>query len=133
MRTILSGVAPTAALLWLFVLSGATSVVAQQLDVDIIERASEDLDTCSYGQVAGLKAGGDGFLAVRKGPGSDHAKIDELKNGDNVWLFETRGKWIGVVYGVESLSCSPIDADRPVHKGGKKGWVHQNWVEVLAG
>ncbi|MCY0148063.1 hypothetical protein OEG84_10165 [Hoeflea sp. G2-23] len=70
---------------------------------------------------------------MRKGPGSDHAKIDELKNGDNVWLFETRGKWIGVVYGVESLSCSPIDADRPVHKGGKKGWVHQNWVEVLAG
>ncbi|MCY0148064.1 hypothetical protein OEG84_10170 [Hoeflea sp. G2-23] len=57
MRTILSGVAPTAALLWLFVLSGATSVVAQQLDVHIIERASEDLDTCSYGQVAGLKAG----------------------------------------------------------------------------
>jgi len=50
MRTILSGVAPIAALLWLFVLSGAISVMAQQLDVDIVERASEDLDTCSYGQ-----------------------------------------------------------------------------------
>ena len=133
MRRISTGVASILVLFSLFMLGGITSVLAQQLDVDIIERASDDLDTCSYGQVTGLKAGGDGFLAVRKGPGSKHAKIDELKNGNKIWLFEARGKWVGVVYGVQDFSCGPVDADRPVKTNGKKGWVHSNWVEVLAG
>jgi hypothetical protein len=133
MKRYSTGVASVLTLFWLIGAGGPISAQAQQLDVDIIERASDDLDTCAYGQVSGLKADGDGFLAVRKGPGSKHAKIDELKNGDKVWLFDTKGKWIGVVYGVQELSCSPIDADRPVQTRGKKGWVHQNWVEVLAG
>ena len=56
---------------------------AQDLDVEIMERADEGLDTCAFGQIAGLKADGDGFLAVRKGPGTNHEKIDELVNGES--------------------------------------------------
>ena len=98
-----------------------------------MEIASGDLDTCAYGKVDGLKADGDGFLAVRSGPGTNFNKIDELHNGDEVWLFEWKGNWIGVVYGTDELSCSPISADREVPYEGQKGWVHKNWVKLLAG
>lgn len=107
--------------------------LAQSLDVPVMEHASDDLDTCALGQVTGLRADGDGFLAVRSGPASSYPKLDELENGDKVWLFDQKGKWIGIVYGTEELSCSPISQDRPVPHNGKKGWVHENWIEVIAG
>jgi hypothetical protein len=81
--------------------------------------------------VKGLKAGGDGFLAVRSGPGSKYRKIGQLRNGDEVVIFEVRGKWAGVVYGTSGVACSstmtqPIPYDR-------KGWVHMNWLQEVAG
>ncbi|WP_299868660.1 SH3 domain-containing protein [uncultured Hoeflea sp.] len=106
---------------------------AQQLDVPVMEYASDDLDTCAYGKVAGLKADGDGFLAVRSGPGSNYKKLDEVHNGEELWLFEEKGDWVGVMYQAPEISCSPTDVDRPVPHKGKKGWVHKNWVEFLAG
>lgn len=115
-------------------LSGMSSTLnAQQLSVPVMERAVDDLDSCGYGKIVGLKADGDGFLAVRSGPGSRYSKIDEVHNGDDVWLFEQKGNWIGIVYDVSSVSCSPIDADRPASHKGKKGWVHKNWVQLIAG
>lgn len=109
------------------------SALAQELDVPVIEHADEDLDTCAYGQVSGLKADGDGFLAVRSGPGSDFTKLDELKNNDKIWLYDQQGDWFGIVYATDNVECSPIEQDRNVQTDGKKGWVHKNWVEVLAG
>lgn len=106
---------------------------AQQLEIPIIERTDGDLDTCSFAQVEGLKKGGDGFLAVRSGPSTSYDQLDELKNGDKVWVFDTKGNWVGIVYGNDNISCSPIAEDRPVKARGKKGWVHQNWVQLLAG
>ncbi|MEO0372177.1 MAG: SH3 domain-containing protein [Pseudomonadota bacterium] len=111
----------------------ATALAAQSLDVPVMERADEDLDTCAYGKVTGLKADGDGFLAVRSGPGTQFAKIDELVNEDEVWLFEQRGKWIGIAYGTPYVNCSPISSDRELQTDGKKGWVHENWIVVMAG
>lgn len=110
-----------------------TPALAQALDVPVIEHADEDFDTCALGRVTGLKSDGDRFLAVRSGPGSDYTKLDELHNGEKVWLFDQKGKWIGVVYSVEEVSCSPVVKDRPVPHEGKKGWVHGNWIEILAG
>lgn len=120
-------------ILTLFALWPGTYLVAQPLEVPVMERASDDLDTCALGEVFGLKSDGDGFLAVRSGPGSDFTKLDEVHNGDRVWLFEQRGDWIGVVYGVTELGCSPIKQDRIVPYSGKKGWVHGNWVQIIAG
>lgn len=108
-------------------------VHAQGLDIEIIERADADFDTCSLGQVTGLKVNGDGFLAVRSGPSSKFQKIDELYNGNKVWLFEERKGWYGVVYGVDELSCSPIKKSRPLRKKGKKGWIYGKFVKVIAG
>ncbi|WP_350335660.1 SH3 domain-containing protein [Coralliovum pocilloporae] len=114
-------------------LSFTLPAAAQQLDVPVIEHADGDFDTCGLGQVKGLKANGDGFLAVRSGPGSSYKKLDELHNGDRVWLFDQKGKWLGVVYDVNQVDCSPISEDRPVRQKGKKGWIHSNWVKFLAG
>ncbi|MEM7301489.1 MAG: SH3 domain-containing protein [Pseudomonadota bacterium] len=108
-------------------------VSAQQLDVPIIEQADEDFDTCALGEVYGLKADGDGFLAVRSAPDSSFRKLDEVYNGNRVWIFQQVGKWYGIVYGVDSVDCSPISSDRAVRAPGKKGWVHSNWVRVIAG
>ncbi|MEM9331675.1 MAG: SH3 domain-containing protein [Pseudomonadota bacterium] len=106
---------------------------AQSLDVPVMEIADGNLDTCAYGKVDGLKADGDGFLAVRSGPGTQYQKLDELRNGDDVWLFNWQGDWIGIVYDNQELNCSPISADREVPYEGKKGWVHKNWIKLLAG
>lgn len=106
---------------------------AQQLDLPIVEQSDGDLDTCLLAEVHGLKANGDGFLAVRSGPGSEFTKLDEVYNGDRVWIFENTGKWHGVLYGVDEVNCSPIDKDRALDKPGKKGWVHENWIRPLAG
>lgn len=115
----------------LVIISGIA--VAQSLDVPVMERADDGLDTCAFGQVVGLKEDGDGFLSVRRGPSVAHEAFDQLKNNDKVWLFEEKDDWYGIVYGVEELSCSPVEKDRPVQTDGKIGWVYGKWVEVLAG
>lgn len=106
---------------------------AQSLDVPVMERADDGLDTCAFGQVTGLKADGDGFLSVRRGPSVSYEAFDQLQNKEKVWLFEEKDGWYGIVYGVDELSCSPVETDRPVETNGKKGWVFGKWVEVLAG
>lgn len=131
MRTVsITGV--SAAILLSFSL--AAPARADKLDVPVMELASDDLDTCALGKVSGLKKEGDGFLAVRSGPGSGYRKLDEIHNDDIVWLFEQKGKWIGIVYGIGyDMNCSAVDQSRPVPHHGKKGWVHENWIEFLAG
>lgn len=99
----------------------------------IIEKADEDLDTCALGEVHGLKKDGDGFLAVRTGPGTANQQIDHVINGDRVWVFNQSGEWYGVVYGVDEVDCSPVEEDVPVRAEGKKGWVHSRWVRIIAG
>lgn len=43
-------------------------------------------------------ATGAGFLAVRAGPTTRAAMIDELFNGDQVRIFERRGNWYSIAY-----------------------------------
>lgn len=106
--------------------------LANDLDVPITENPYRDCQAAWYsiGQVQGLKADGDGFLAVRSGPGSDYRKLDEVYNGDQLQIFEKRGSWYGVVYrsNGEDFGCSTTPRPLPYTF---KGWVHQNWVKVL--
>jgi Bacterial SH3 domain len=114
--------------------SGAS---AQTLDVAIFEHASDgQMASCSTSTVSGLKVNGDGFLAVRSGPGSQYKKIDELHNGDVVTVYDTKGKWFGVMYGRSQGGCNYWEGEgkeRPVQYDGNKGWVHSNWLKPLAG
>ena len=90
---------------------------AQQLSVPIVKDCTDGQAAC-YGtsQVTGLKVDGDGFLAVRAGPGSNYQMIEKLRNGDVVRVISFKGKWCGV-----ELS------------NGSFGWVHSNWLSDLAG
>ena len=115
------------------VMAGAeSSAGANILDVPIMELAGDgQAANCMSSVVSGLKADGDGFLAVRSGPDARYRKIAELYNGDVVVVFEYRGKWAGVVYGTAEVRCSsnttvPVTYER-------KGWVHTAWLKDLAG
>ncbi|MEM1376071.1 MAG: SH3 domain-containing protein [Pseudomonadota bacterium] len=106
---------------------------AQQLDLPVIEKTEGDLDTCALAEVRGLNPNGDGFLAVRSAPGTEYRELDRVYNGDRVWVFNQVGDWFGIVYGVDEVECGPIDVNDPVRTEGKQGWVHQNWVRIIAG
>jgi len=112
---------------------GSTGVaVESDLDVPILEHGGDgQMANCMSSMVSGLRIDGDGFLAVRSGPGTRHRKIDELHNGDIVFVFETRGEWAGVVYRTSNVRCHST-ITQPV-KYDKKGWVHTNWLKPVAG
>ena len=102
------------------------------LDVPVMEEGGDgQAANCASSTVAGLKANGDGFLAVRSGPGSRYRKLTELHNGDKVIVFERRGEWAGIVYGTSKVECYSAKT-RPVPYR-KKGWVNARWLKDLAG
>lgn len=122
------------ALLFFLVIPG--SAMAQNLDFPILEHGSDgQAASCFTSVVSGLKKGGDGFLAVRSGPGTQYMKIDEIHNGDVVTVYDTKGKWFGVMYGRAQGMCNfvGVGKKRPLDYPGKKGWVHSNWLKDLAG
>jgi hypothetical protein len=96
------------------------------------------LDAClSWGEVQGLH---HSKLAVRRGPGVDYEQVDELDNGQGLYLCDAsaEGDWIGVVYrtGESEPDCgvtSPVPERRAYDGPCKSGWVHRRWVRVIAG
>jgi hypothetical protein len=97
---------------------------AQQLDVPVPIPASDgQTATCASSVVGGLDPNGDGFLAVRSGPGTEFRKIGELNNGDLVYTCDARGDWIGIKYRYP----------QPGAPAGPGGWVHGNWLTPYAG
>lgn len=107
----------TTALLVLALLSLSGSALGQTLVVDFQITEDDQAAGCLGATVTGLKPNGDGFLAVRSGPGSHYAQIDALHNGDVVRPCVKRGAWWGIYYGKPRL----------------KGWVHKNWLGDWAG
>lgn len=91
----------------------------------------------SIGEVRGLKADGDGFLAVRAGPGAGHALLDRLGNGHHLRLCRSEGRWVSVLYPAEDSKerhCAAESPDISKYRGPcKSGWVHWNWVQIFAG
>ena len=106
---------------------------AGSTQVPVMMRAQDDLDTCALGKVVGLNPNGDNFLAVRSGPGTDYNILDKIHTNDEVWLFDYKDGWIGIVYGTRSVNCSPIKSDKPYSGPGKRGWVWEKYVTVIAG
>ncbi len=98
-------------------LAAAGTAPAQQLDVDFVITEDGQAAGCAASIVSGLDPNGDGFLAVRTGPGSNYFQVDQLRNGDTVRTCAQQGEWIGVYYG----------------QPRRKGWVHSNWLIDGAG
>lgn len=95
------------------------------------------LDACAgNGVIAGLDPAGDGFLAVRSGPGTGHAELDRLYNGEGVYLCGESGRWIAIVYTRRGGNCN-VTSPWPIRQAYtgpcRSGWVHRNWVRQTAG
>jgi hypothetical protein len=105
-----------------------------------IGAAAPDLDSClSQGEVAGLDPKGDNHLTVRAGPGRDARPVDRLGPGDVVSVCETRGVWLGIVYGPSRRlgeDCavgSPVRRPRPYSGPCRSGWVAARYIRIVAG
>lgn len=101
-----------------------------------------DFDGCGgWGKVKGLNPNGDNFLAVRAAPTTQSSKLDELKEGQEIWFCDTakNGQWVGVVYkgkGQDNFACETgPNLENPKAYPGpcKSGWVHSRYVELIAG
>lgn len=96
-----------------------------------------ELDACGgRGEVRGLNPRGDNFLAVRTGPGSKYPMLDRLYNGNQVYVCDQYGEWIGIVYGEPMQDCgvsSPVPRRQPYQGPCQSGWAHRNWLVLIAG
>lgn len=93
---------------------GPGVAVAQNLDVSFNTYCPPDSEAACFGAatVMGLDPNGDGFLAVRTGPGSNYPMIGQVHNGDRVGTFERRGGWYAISFGPNN----------------RLGWAHGNWL-----
>ena len=55
------------------------------------------------------------------------------KNGTKVIMCDSQGKWIGVVYGSDCGTSSPIAKKQPYKGSCKSGWVYEKYVILIAG
>ena len=106
-------------------------------DVPVMIGGEAGMDACGgWGRVARLKADGDGFLAVRSGPGSKYGVKDKIHNGQGVIICEQRGKWYSIIYTKKDTDCgvsSPVASRRAYSGRCWSGWAHKNWIDYLAG
>lgn len=91
---------------------------AQTLDVPFETTGGDGQAAwCASSTVTGLDPRGDGFLAVRSGPGTQYRMLGKVHNGEVVLTCDARGPWVAIVYGSSK----------------RKGWVHGDWLKALAG
>ena len=115
-----------------------TASAASRLSVPVIIQAETDGDACGNGVVTGLGPRGDGFLAVKAGPGLDFKRIDKVFNGTQVYLCGRRGDWFAIVYSPTGnwTGCGvmePWPRSLPYTGPCLSGWAHRNWIELVAG
>jgi hypothetical protein len=117
-------------------LAAMGAVLATSLAVTVIVGKVPEYDARgSRGEVKWLDPHGDGFLAVRSGPGSQYQMIDKLLEGQSVFVCDDRGQWFGVVYTRGNQDCVTSALSRPKPYSGPclAGCVHRNWITITAG
>lgn len=103
----------------------------------IIMEGGTGLDPCGNGYVKGLDPQGDGWLAVKSAPNIKAKRIDKIYNGQEVYVCEQRGDWIGIVYTTRrTADCntmSPWTATLPYTGPCRSGWAHRKYIDAYAG
>jgi uncharacterized protein YgiM (DUF1202 family) len=100
-----------------------------------------DQDACvASGVVHGLRTIRAAFLVVRNGAHVHSRKIDQLREGQSVFVCDTsaNGHWLGIVYSSnkEINDCgvsTPIAIEQPYRGKCRKGWVNARWIKLIAG
>jgi hypothetical protein len=120
----------------------AAASAAPPREVPVIVGEQEDLDACGgWAEVRGLNPEGDGFLAVRAGPGVVFAMRDRLRERDGLYVCggSEDGVWLSVVYprkGQDAADCgvsSALPAPRTYRGPCGWGWVRADWIRIIAG
>lgn len=69
-------------------------------------------------------AGGNGFLAVRTGPGTGYAQLGELYLGDEISVWERQGNWL-YVYCMSGRCLNPLwGTPTP------QGWAYARYLSI---
>jgi len=113
----------------LFYIFATTTAMAGE---PVIVGGHADLDPCGYGVIAGSTAN----VAVRNGPSSSAAKIEDLPRGVSVWGCDFKNGWHGIVYSRSGQDCrlsSPIPIARSYRGACKSGWIPKEAYRLLAG
>lgn len=111
------------------------NVRAQRTTVPVMVGGEPDLDACGgAGVIRGISSHGDGFVAVRSGPGTKYKLIDKIyHNGVSVAMCDAHRKWEGIVYGGSNCGTgSPIANKQPYSGPCKVGWVFGKYVKLVA-
>ena len=106
-------------------------ISTQRTAVPVMIGGEKDMDACggAIGVVQGISRRGDGFLAVRSGPGTKYTTIDKFyRNGERVIICDRKGKWIGIVYGKNCATGSPVLQRKPYDGSCKSGWAFEKYV-----
>ena len=115
---------------------------ADVVSIPVMVGGNDTLDACdTLSQIEGLDPAGDGFLAVRGGPGTGFALLDRLKAGQRVFVCtETAdGRWLSVVYPRAGQDVSDCEVSTPIKLSTKytgpcaSGWAASRWVKPAAG
>ncbi len=78
------------------------------------------------GSIRGISSRGDGFVAVRKGPGTKHRMVGKIyRNGTRVKICDRKGKWKGIIYG----DCI-AGSSRSQSGSCKGGWVYEKYIRT---
>lgn len=112
----------------------ASSVGAAAGTMPVIVGGDAAVPACPVsGTIAGLRGGST--LNVRAGPGTQHARLDALRNGDRVFVCDGTAdeQWLGVVYpGTAGTDCgvgTPVAEGRAYAGPCAVGWVNAGWVQ----
>jgi len=106
----------------------------------IIEHLPGGYAPCAYGVVHNLDPKGDGFLAVKAGPGLHYERIDKLSDGKQVIICGDKGAWHAIVYtktrqGDAMRYCNVEESRRktlPYTGPCRSGWAHQRWIKQIS-
>jgi hypothetical protein len=97
-------------------------------------------DACAgYGRISRLEQGEES-LTVRSAPAAGAPEVDRLQMGVGISMCQQVGDWLGVVYdgagGEEPVDCgtgSPVASVRNYDGPCRSGWVHEDFVKLVAG
>lgn len=69
-------------------------------------------------------AAGNGFLAVRSGPGTNYSQHGEVYLGDEISVWERRGKWY-------YIACMAGRCENPLWGvANPQGWVYGGYLSI---
>ena len=86
------------------------------------------------GTIARLREGST--LNVRAGPGTEHPRLDALRNGRRIYVCDGTPDeaWLGIVYPTEAGMDCGVDRPSPgaaAYRGPcRAGWVNAGWVQT---